>query len=156
MPIDNLVTAHLEWIRGKARQYYPNPVDAEDLAGETIYKCLSQGKRFDASRSFKPWAQTIMENLFITQYNRRKCVLFTHLDESAPRPCSEQADQMAELDGLLGIIRECGRKSVNMESLMLYAQGYGYKEIGRKLGIPKGTAASRVCIGKKMLRKAIV
>lgn len=47
MNIDKLVVEHADWIRKKARRYYANLMDADDLAGETIYKCLSQGRKFN-------------------------------------------------------------------------------------------------------------
>lgn len=76
MNIEDLVVKHAGWIRRKARRYYADEFDADDLASETIYKCLSQARKFNPGMSFKPWALAIMENTYITQYNRRRCVLF--------------------------------------------------------------------------------
>lgn len=155
MNIEELVIKHAAWIRKKARRYYSDEYEADDLASETIYKCLSQGKRFDSERSFKPWALTIMENTYITQYNRRRCVLFTGLDDYDPYSESESADQRASVQRILSVIRECARKSCCIDCVLLYAKGYSYDEIADIEGIPVGTVKSRVAAGRKMLREAL-
>lgn len=154
MNIEDLVVKHAGWINKKARYYYANESDADDLASETIYKCLKQAHRFNSDMSFKPWALTIMENTYITQYNRRKCVLFTGYDEYAPYQGNDYADQRASIDRLLSIIRDCNRKSCCIECVLLYAKGYSYEEISDKIGIPVGTVKSRISAGRKMLREA--
>ncbi len=47
MNIEDLVVKHAGWIRRKARRYYADEFDADDLASETIYKCLSQARKFN-------------------------------------------------------------------------------------------------------------
>lgn len=81
MNIADLVVKHTGWIRRKARQFYADRCEADDLASETIYKCLCNANRYNPEMSFKPWALAIMSNIYITQYNRRRCVLFTGLDD---------------------------------------------------------------------------
>lgn len=155
MNIEELVLQHVEWIYNKARKYYRNEIDAEDLASETIYKCLKQGRRFDGKRGFKPWALAIMGNTYITQYNRRRCVLFTDYSECDTHIGHDYADQRAIVNRMLAVIRECKRKSCCIESVLLYAKGYSYDEIATIVGIPVGTVRSRVSAGRKMLRDAI-
>lgn len=155
MNIEELVVKHAGWIRKKARRFYSDEYDADDLASETIYKCLSQARRFDSERRFKPWALTIMENTFKTQYNRRKCVLFTDYDDYDPYIGNEYADQRASINRILSIVRDCGRKSRCIECVLLYAKGYSYDEIADIVGIPVGTVKSRVAAGRKMLREAL-
>lgn len=155
MGIDELVVRHAKWIRVKAGYYYSDTNDADDLASETIYRCLSQGGRFDASRSFKPWAHTIMENIFKMQYNRRKCVLFTGYDEVGTARSALKTDQLAIVRSALSRIRKCMRESCCIECVLLYAKGYDYAEIAAKVRIPEGTVKSRIAAGRKMLRKAL-
>ncbi len=155
MSIDELVVKHAGWIRQKARRYYADSQDADDLASDTIFKCLSQGQRFDSDKNFKPWALTIMENTYITQYNRRRCVMFTRLEGYDPYAVDVGADQSARVKRILSIIRECNRKSCCIECVLLYAKGYSYDEIGKKLNIPVGTVKSRLSAGRKMLRESL-
>ena len=155
MNIDELVVKYAEWIRRTALRYYHDVFDADDLASETIYKILSQGERYNPTKSFKPWALTIMENTFKTQYNRRHCVLFSRYEEYDSYLAPDSSDQRMRLRQILSIVRECSRKSLNIESVLLYARGYSYDEIAGIVGIPVGTVKSRVAAGRKMLREAL-
>ena len=155
MNIEDIVVKHAGWIRQKARRYYADENDADDLASDTIYKCLCNARKFDSCKSFKPWVLAIMGNTYITQYNRRKCVLFAGYDEYVPRPGDEYADQMASVNRILSIVRECGRKSRCIECVLLYAKGFSYDEIAAKIDIPVGTVKSRVSAGRKILRDAL-
>ena len=155
MSVDELVVKYAGWIRKSAHRYYSDDIDADDLASETIFKILSQGERFNVKRSFKPWALTIMENTYKTQYNRRRCVMFTGYPDYDCYRSPDLADQSAVVNRILSIIREYGRKSRNIESVLLYAKGYSYEEIAHIVGIPVGTVKSRVASGRKMLREAL-
>lgn len=154
MSIEVLVVKYMGWIRKTAQRYYNNKFDADDLASETIFKILSQGEKYNADKSFKPWALTIMANTYKTQYNRRRCVLFTGYNNYDSYISSESSEQRMRVKQILSIVRECGRKSQNIESVILYAQGYSYEEIAEIVGIPVGTVKSRVASGRKMLRNA--
>ena len=155
MNVVELVVRHAGWIRKTAGRYYSEESDADDLASETIYKILSQGERYNPNRSFKPWALTIMENTYKTQYNRRRCVLFTAYEDYYSYQSTASSDQRATVAKILSIIREYGRKSRNIESVLLYAKGFSYDEIAKIVGIPVGTVKSRVAAGRKMLREAL-
>ena len=93
-----------------------------------------------------------MENTYITQYNRRKCVLFTGLDGYDSCGGGDRTDQLASVSRILSVIRECGRKSKCIECVLLYAKGYSYDEISCMLNIPIGTVKSRISSGRKILR----
>lgn len=156
MNVDELIVQNAGWIRRRARKYYESTQDAEDLASETIYKCLKNAGRFDPRKGFRPWASTIMENTFKTEYNRRKCVLFTRLTSYEPGYESHMtSDQLASLGRIGTIIRECGRKSCCISCVILYAKGYTYEEISEMEGIPVGTVKSRLSAGRRMLKEAL-
>lgn len=155
MNIEDIVTEHASWIRRKAHQYYHNDTDADDLASETIYKCLANSDKFRRGMSFKPWAQTIMENTYITQYNRRRCVMFSGYGDYDTYEGCEYADQLAAINHILSVVKACGNKSINIECVMLYADGYTIAEIAEMLGVPTGTVKSRICLGRRMLRGAL-
>ena len=157
MDIGEHVVRHVDWIRRQARFYYTNEEDADDLASETIYKCLNQGRLFDPGRNFKPWIVAIMSNTYITQYNRRRCVMFTRIDDDdydiyAAR---DRADERASLESIVSVIRKCARKSCCIECVLLYAKGFSYDEIAKMVDIPTGTVKSRIAAGRKILHEAL-
>ena len=151
MDIGQLIVANLSWLRRIAHRYYDDDFDADDLAGETIEKLLANQRRYDKRKSFRPWALTIMHNTYITQYNRRKCVPFTPIDDYS-FVSSYHADQKAALSHICSTIRMCARRSVAIECVILYAKGYSYDEISKMLDIPKGTVMSRISNGRNLLR----
>lgn len=155
MDIESLVISNITWLRKKAQLFCPNEFDAEDLASETIEKILRSRDRFDSRKDFRPWALIVMRNTFITQYNRRKCVPFTGMDDDYSYASPFYADQEIELSHILNTIRKCARQSIAIECVILYAKGYNYDEISKMLGIPKGTVMSRISNGRKMLREAL-
>ncbi len=155
MNIEHLVVENITWLRKKAQLFCPNEFDAEDLASETIEKILRSRDRFDSRKDFRPWALTVMRNTFITQYNRRKCVPFTGMDDDYSYASPLTAEQDMAISHILATVRECARKSVAIECVILYAKGYNYDEISKMLGIPKGTVMSRISNGRKMLREAL-
>jgi len=155
MKIEHLVIDNITWLRKKAQLFCPNKFDAEDLASETIEKILRSRDKFDSRKDFRPWALTVMRNTFITQYNRRKCVPFTGMNDDYTYASPYLADQEMAILRILSIVRECARKSVAIECVILYAKGYNYDEISKMLGIPKGTVMSRISNGRKMLHEAL-
>ena len=155
MNIEQILIENLNWIHRKAHSYYSDFNDAEDLASETIYKCLKNAHRFNPAMNFKPWVQVIMENTFISQYNRRKKVLFSDYESENRKSylSTDYADLRASVCQIISIIRDCSRKSSCIECVLLYAKGYTYEEIADKVGIKVGTVKSRVFAGRKMLRE---
>lgn len=155
MNVEDLVVKYAGWIKKRARYYYSNDYDADDLASETIYKCLSQSDKFNPNRSFKPWVVSIMENTYKTQYNRRKCVLFTDFEETYPYPGFDNADEYISVKRILEIIERCKVRSRCIECVLLYADGYNYEEIADIIKIPVGTVKSRISAGRKIIRKEL-
>lgn len=109
MNIEQILIENLNWIHRKAHSYYSDFNDAEDLASETIYKCLKNAHRFNPAMNFKPWVQVIMENTFISQYNRRKKVLFSDYESENRKSylSTDYADLRASVCQIISIIRDC-------------------------------------------------
>ena len=58
------------WILKVARKFCCSMQDAEDLAGDTVYKLLVNRDKFDCSKPLQPWCLIIMRNTYIIRYNR--------------------------------------------------------------------------------------
>ena len=149
MDVEELVMRNVEWIKRKARYYVHNKDDADDLASETIYRCLQNAKKFDVSRDFKPWVKTIMENIFKSQAAHRKRYPVISTEECPWVADNDMADSLVAITRFLSILREYTRHTVNMECVILYAKGYSYAEIAQKVGIVIGTVKSRIANGRK-------
>lgn len=155
MDIERLVVDNISWLHKKARLFFTNDFDADDLTHETIEKILRNHERYDARKEFRPWALAVMRNTYITQYNRRRCVPFTGMDDDYCYTSPFSADQSLAISNILSTIRAAARRSVAVECVILYAKGYNYTEISQMLGIPMGTVMSRISNGRKILREAL-
>lgn len=155
MEFKDIVLEHLEWIARLAYQYYNDKYEAEDLAQETLMRILDNADRFDRSLPFKPWAKTIMTNIFKTQCTRRAKVMFAPLDEYMGYRSGDCADSRAITHNYYVVINDVAADVVGVECVMLYAQGYGYDEIASRVHIGTGTVKSRIHAGRKALRRAL-
>lgn len=155
MDVEQLVVDNLAWIEKTARFYCIRNFDAEDLANDTIEKILRSKTKYDAGRGFRPWVKTIMANTYITAYNHKRLIPFVCVDAAYSLASSICADHDMAIANIISAIRKCARKSVAIECVVLYAKGYNYEEIAIALGIPKGTVMSRICNGRKLLRRAL-
>ena len=152
MSLPEKIAENLDWIKARARRLCGDPHDAEDLAAETIWRCLNHPHPLDLGRSLKPWIATVMVNVFRVSYNRRKCVQFVPYEMEDRYISDTQSDHLAILNDLREIIRYCRIQSKSIESLLLYIDGYTYEEIARLQGIPIGTVKSRLSIGRYLIR----
>lgn len=152
--VEEMVVNNIDWINRKARTYYDDHSDADDLAGETILKCLSHSAAYNG-RDFKPWVTAIMCNTYITQYNRKKKVLFSPLGNEDMTHDSCVSDTASSVKNILSVARSMLRMSRSVECVMLYAKGYTYAEISKKMGVSSGAVCSHISIGRKMLRVAL-
>lgn len=153
--IESIVVDHLEWLQHIASQLCRDIEDAKDLKADTIEKILMNQSRFDFSKDFKPWASTVMRNIYINKYNQSKAFPLIPLDNVSDIVSYCRTDSDLVLSQMLSIIDDCSAKSVAIECVMLYVEGYDYKKISLMLGIPYGTVMSRISNGRKMLRKAL-
>lgn len=151
---DRLVSLY-SWIRRQAYRYCSNEFDVDDLTSETIYKLLKNRDRFDNKRDLKPWILSIMQNTYITEYNRRKNIPFVEVEENMLSYSYNEPESLISIKKIGSIIRKYARQSCCIESVLLYAKGYNYEEISRILGIPIGTVRSRISTGRKLLKDAL-
>ena len=69
---NHLVAANSTQLRGFAFNYTKNWDDAEDLIQDTLYKALRYKDYFQEGTNFKGWLFTIMRNIFINGYKRKR------------------------------------------------------------------------------------
>lgn len=143
-----------EWVKKLARRYCDNIQDAEDLASDTMLK-LAQSE-YDESKAIKPYCKAIMQNTYITQYNRRASIPFVPMDEIVIEPIAYcNSSSSLKIREILSVIHRSSQLSCCIKSVVMYAKGYSYAEISHKLGIPVGTVKSRISTGRELLKKCL-
>ncbi|AOZ93493.1 RNA polymerase sigma factor SigY [Paenibacillus crassostreae] len=130
-----------------------DPVTAEDLAQDTIVRCMEKLYQFDGSSSFSSWLITIGTRIYIDQMRRKKREKNWLFREQGIRRIKWQFESRNEewsqvLESLAKLSAE-HRVAV----LLKHYYGYTYEEMGEMLFIPSGTAKSRVANAVRQLRK---
>lgn len=143
------------WILRVAKKFCRSMQDAEDLAGDTVYKMLINQDKFDKSKPLKPWCLAVMQNTYITQYNRNSLIHFIEYDLEMEKISSDNAASMVMFNDIMCAIHRCAQKSLCMDSLIYCAQGYSYDEISELLNISIGTVRSRISFGRKILNQEL-
>lgn len=151
MDFDKELSELYPWVLQTARKYCWRLQDAEDLAGETIYKILINRDKFDDSKPLKPWCLVIMINTYITKYNHNSLIQFIGYDAMLENSLSHNTSDITTFNDILSTIHRCARKSCCIDSVIYYAKGYSYDEISRILDVPVSTVRSRISFGRKIL-----
>lgn len=131
------------------------PALAEDLAQETMLKCMEKIKLYNGQSKFSSWLITIGTRLYIDSLRKRKRELRWQEQEQAMRKLKWQAEYGGNgwsevLDALGGMQEE-----LRLPIILKHYYGYAYEEIADMMDIPPGTVKSRIHNGLKSLRKEL-
>lgn len=132
---------------------------ANDLFQETVYKAYANIDKFREGSNFKAWITTIMYNTFVNQYrkHKRRNQVEAPVEEFAYALESKVFDQTADGKILEDDLRNI-LSSLNLtykKPLLMYVDGYKYKEISSYLNIPMGTVKSRINYARTLLKEKI-
>jgi RNA polymerase sigma factor (sigma-70 family) len=138
-----------------AMSFTRNVEDARDLTQETMLKAITYRTYYAPQTNFKAWVFTIMRNIFINQY-RRKVKSGTIFDNSEDLHLLVNNSDSSYSTSNSIVASELNEKIGNLEyeykePFMMHFNGFKYKEIAAKLGIPIGTVKSRIFIARQKL-----
>lgn len=149
----NELTQTQPFLKQLAYSYTNNVTDAQDLVQETILRAISKYHLFTPGTSFKNWTATIMRNIFINEYRRKK--RWKTVDISKIPTASVTTNNLGEsflVKSELNKIK-ARLKSDQKEILDLLSKGYKYHEVANILDIPLGTVKSKVHFARKALKR---
>ena len=128
-------------------------VRSDDLVQETLLKSLRMKHSFDG-RNLKAWSKTIMRNLFINQYRKRKVWGDNKQLNASHAIDTFDINTKLVLEKVNIIIRNLPEKQRNC--ITLYSIGYTYEEIAEKIKIPIGTVKSNIFISRNKIQKKLL
>lgn len=133
-----------------------NPHLAEDLAQETMVRCIARLGSYKADRSkFSSWLMTIGSRLYIDELRKRRREVPGTPDEQGTRLLAWQAATRG--DDWPDVLDALGRLSSEMRTSVVLKHYYGYSqnEIAEMTGVSSGTVKSRIHNGMRLLRKEL-
>ena len=152
-----LLTAESDFLKPFAIHLTRDPVLAQDLYQETLYRALANSDKYRTGSNLKAWLYTIMKNIFINDFRKKRKhpVMFdtaalTLTTDRLMRPGSNTGEmnlRLKEIQQLVYDLPEIFRKP-----FLLYFQGFKYEEIARMLHEPLGTIKSRIHFARKILK----
>ncbi|MFI2857989.1 RNA polymerase sigma factor SigY [Paenibacillus sp. JSM ZJ436] len=134
-----------------------NSTLAEDIAQDTVLRCMEHLHRYNGTSSFSSWMITIGTRIYLDKMRRRKRerAWFLKEKEQGLRKLKWQlesgGDAWNEMLESLSTLSDDHRIAI----LLKHYYGYSYDEIGEMLGIPAGTVKSRASYGIQSLRKEL-
>lgn len=133
---------------------------AKDLFQETLYRALVNRDRYYTGTNVKAWLFTIMKNIFINDYRRRRKrrIIFDDyscnlsIDPGNVTVCNNGVEslQIREIQNLIHQLPHIFRTP-----FLLYFEGYSYHEISASLKEPMGTIKSRIHFARKLLKEQL-
>lgn len=136
-----------------------NREDANDLVQEAAMRGYRFYDKFEPGTNFKGWILTILRNLFINQYRKRKRepskVNYDDLENFIGAPDIGGATEEIfgeELQSAIDQLPEEMRTALTL----FYVDGFAYKEIAAIMRCPIGTVMSRLYMAKHNLKKKLL
>lgn len=146
--------SQLPWLRQMAHRYCKGEDDIQDLVSETVLRLWQARNNFDESHAFRSLAYKVMQNIYINQYNRSKCITFVEQFQTEPTT-SVHADALIRAKQVIQRVHQASTRSVCIRPVIMYALGYSYQEIADILSIPMGTVQRRIHEGRRILKQKL-
>ena len=145
-----------------ALQFTANEADARDITQQVFLKLLTRIDQYDESAAFSTWLYRVVTNACIDAQRRSRRLTF--VSESAddalpdlpdPQPTREQTlVDGVERSSVQTAVRSLAPK-LRMAVLLRYYEELSYEEMATTLGVSKGTVASRLNRGHRLLAQKL-
>ncbi|MEM6769123.1 MAG: sigma-70 family RNA polymerase sigma factor [Bacteroidota bacterium] len=136
-----------------------DPEAAKDLLQEAAFNAYKNRHQYQPGTNFLAWAKTIIRNTFLSEYRRKKrrrALIETthpHLNWTEKLVTHNPAEGNLGAEHIMELINQLPVEF--RHPFMLHFQGVRYREIADRMGIPLGTAKSRVFTARQQLRKRL-
>lgn len=135
-----------------------HPQLAEDLAQETMIRCMENLHRYNTKSKFSSWMITIASRMYVDTIRRKKReAAYLKIEERkqglrqlkwhAKRSGDDWPDVLEALSAL--------SEELRLPVIMKHYYGYSQQEISEMLDIALGTVKSRIHLGLKKLREEL-
>lgn len=129
--------------------------EADELTQSACLRALERSTQFDPSTSLDKWVFRIIHNLWMSDRRRHKVrmgqglVSIDVVDIVDPGPSADHQMERRELLQAILDLPEAQRQA----AMIVYVEGYSYREASMILGIPIGTVMSRLAAARTNLAR---
>lgn len=160
---ESLALSHIDSLYRFAMHMAGNEADAQDLVQDTYLKAYRFFDKFEEGTNCKAWLFRIMKNTFINTMRRDKkhsqMISLSDIQERGMEPSVDGDPEDNVFGDLFGDDVSAAIESMpdvyRDVVLMADVEELSYKEISEIIGCPIGTVMSRLCRGRKWLRKRL-
>lgn len=155
---------HLDALYRFALRFSGARADAQDLVQDTILKALTAWDQFEPGTNARAWLMTILRNQFVSGYRKRRRA-GRRLGLDAPDPQRAEALVGPDDPEASVVSQEVDRRVTDgIDALPQHyraplvlsdADGLGYADVARVLGIPVGTVRSRLFRARRLVRARV-
>lgn len=145
-----------------------NEQDARDLVQEAFYRAFNHIDKYNTSRPFGPWLNSILKNIYIDGLRRYEHKNTISMDALSPiqdvtwENIIKGPDQTPERHVDRSEVQQMVRKALDAlpaiyksAVILCDIEKYSYAQIGEILDCPIGTVRSRIHQGRLLLRRAL-
>jgi RNA polymerase sigma factor (sigma-70 family) len=152
---NHLISTNAKYLRGFAYNFTRNTDDADDLLQDTLLKAMRYKDHFQDGTNFRGWLFTIMRNIFINDFKRKK-LRKTMVDQTDDHYFlnygRSSEDTVSRSIHVQDIHKAINRLSAEYKKpFQMFLDGYHYDEIAADMSIPMGTVKSRIFHARKRL-----
>lgn len=161
--LEALIARYLKLIYSFVYKNVGSASDAEDITQEVFVKAWRNLKKFDQTRSFKPWVFQIAKNTSVDFLRKKKSIPFSRFENdegknvlvenlpAVPANILEKLSDKRVLSVALAHLSEKERRVV----VSRHTDGMSFKEIAKEFGESVNTVKSRYRRSLANLRKAV-
>ena len=142
-----------------AARFSGDPTLAADVTQEVFLKLLKRVEQFRGEADFKSWLYRIVLNTCIDNHRKaQRWVPLDDVDASTMTLAPQQESEAARRQAAARVRKAVSTLSPRLRAplLLRYVSGLTYEEIGRVLGLPCGTVASRLCRAQRCLEREVL
>ena len=154
-----LFEAYKDRVYSIALHYSGNTDMAGDVTQQVFLKLFTRMEQFRQDAEFTTWLYRIVANTCIDeQRSRKRFIPLSNEAEVRDMPArGSQEDKYIRREVAMSVREAISqlRPKLRMPILLKYVEGLSYEEIGQALGCSKGTVASRLNRGHKILAEKL-
>lgn len=154
---DRMLLDNADFLRPFAITLTHDKDEAKDLLQETMFRALANREKYSVGTNVKAWLYTIMRNIFINNYRRKRRYATVFDNQSGDSlldlhsaPAAYDVESRIRLKEIRRVIEAL--PGIFKKPFLLYYDGYKYNEIAIMLAEPLGTIKSRIHFARKLLK----